>query len=281
MPGRAKSLTKKVQEASSEKITLEAKAVAAYLEELEKKDAGLPSIGAQAICNNLMLQYTRTTRKVIKLNHSTIIRHAKGLPTKVQSTESKAWLAPQETTIVIDLIIELGNRGFPLSHRRLKEVVDGILIARLGTTYPIGGVGKQWTSRFIEKHSDRIQMSWASNLDTKRGRAVNPHTHKLWAELLGGTIERYEIVKETTYGSDEIGCSGSTGQRERVMGAKRSGPQYQQIGGDRENITVIVTICADGTSIAPTVIFKGKGFQIHWKQENPADASYVSILICI
>jgi hypothetical protein len=122
-------------------------------------------------------------------------------------------------------------------------------------------------------------MSWASNLDTKRGRAVNPHTHKLWAELLGETIEKYEIVKEMTYGTDEIGCSGSTGQRERVMGAKRAGPQYQQIGGDCENNTVIVTICADGTSIVPTVIFKGKGFQIYWKQENLADASYVSILI--
>jgi hypothetical protein len=133
MPGKTKSLTKKVQEASSAKIKLEAEAVAAYLEELVKKDAGLPSIGAQTICKNLMVQYTRTTRKVIKLNHGTIIRHAKGLPTKVQSTESKAWLTPQETTIVIDLVIELGNRGFPLSHRRLKEVVDGILKARLGT----------------------------------------------------------------------------------------------------------------------------------------------------
>lgn len=124
-------------------------------------------------------------------------------------------------------------------------------------------------------------MSWASNLDTKRGRAVNPHTHKLWAELLGETIKKYEIVKEMTYGTDEIGCSGSTGQRERVMGTKCAGPQYQQIGGDHENITVIVTICADGTSIAPTLIFKGKGFQIHWKQENPADASYVLSLIYV
>lgn len=57
MPGKAKSLTKKVQEASSAKIMLEAEAVIAYLEELIKKDAGLPSIGVQAICNNLMVQY--------------------------------------------------------------------------------------------------------------------------------------------------------------------------------------------------------------------------------
>lgn len=119
-------------------------------------------------------------------------------------------------------------------------------------------------------------MSWASNLDAKRGRAVNPHTHRLWVKLLGETIEKYGIVKQATYGTDEIGCSGSTGQCERVMGQKRSAPQYQQIGGDQENITVIVTICADGTTIPPTAIFKGKGFQVHWKQDNPVDASCIS-----
>jgi hypothetical protein len=57
------------------------------------------------------------------------------------------------------------------------------------------------------------------------------------------------------------------------MGGQKKGPQYQQIGGDHENITVIVTICADGTSTPPAVIFMGKGYQVNWKQDNPANAS--------
>ncbi|KDQ18848.1 hypothetical protein BOTBODRAFT_94742, partial [Botryobasidium botryosum FD-172 SS1] len=65
------------------------------------------------------------------------------------------------------------------------------------------------------------------------------------------------IVEETTYGLDEFGCDGATGQRERVIGKVKGTPQYQQVGGSRENITVIVAICGDGTPTPPAVIFKG------------------------
>ena len=40
-----------------------------------------------------------------------------------------------------------------------------------------------------------------------------------------------------------------------------------------ENITVIVTICADGTSLPPAVLFKGQAFQVKWAQDNPTKAS--------
>jgi hypothetical protein len=40
------------------------------------------------------------------------------------------------------------------------------------------------------------------------------------------------------------------------------GPQYQQGDGDRENITVLVTICEDGESTPPAVIFKGNAYQV-------------------
>jgi hypothetical protein len=83
----------------------------------------------------------------------------------------------------------------------------------------------------------------------------------------------YGIEEECTYGSDEIGCNPAEGRKERVMGSRKPGPQYQQRDGNRENVTVIVTICADGTSTPPAVIFKGQGYQVKWKQNNPADAA--------
>ena len=49
--------------------------------------------------------------------------------------------------------------------------------------------------------------------------------------------------------------------------------EYLQRSGDRENITVIVTICADGTSQAPAVVYKGEKYQASWAQDNPLNAS--------
>jgi hypothetical protein len=57
---------------------------------------------------------------------------------------------------------------------------------------------------------------------------------------------------------DEIGIQTGEGGREGVLGACKAGLQYQQRDGNRENITVLVTICADGTSISPAVIYKGQ-----------------------
>jgi hypothetical protein len=64
------------------------------------------------------------------------------------------------------------------------------------------------------------------------------------------------------------------GECERVMGGKQPGPQYQQRDGDRENITVIVTIWAGGSTL-PTVSFKGSAYQVKWQQDNPAKALWV------
>jgi hypothetical protein len=35
-------------------------------------------------------------------------------------------------------------------------------------------------------------------------------------------------------------------------------------------------ICADGTSLASTVIYKGEAFQMKWIQDNPLDVRYDS-----
>jgi hypothetical protein len=66
------------------------------------------------------------------------------------------------------------------------------------------------------------------------------------------------------------------GGKEHVFGRKGEPAPYQQCDGSCENITVIVTICADGTSITPAVIYKGTGHLVKWNQENPSNPSYVN-----
>ncbi|KAH7917887.1 DDE-domain-containing protein, partial [Leucogyrophana mollusca] len=106
-------------------------------------------------------------------------------------------------------------------------------------------------------------MLWSCPLDSKRGRAVNQNTNKAWFDLLEGVLEKYDIAEDCIYAADEIGISPQSGEDERVIGSRKPGPQYQQRTGSKENTTVIVTICADGTSSAPAVIFKGNAYQVN------------------
>ncbi|THU92505.1 hypothetical protein K435DRAFT_598103, partial [Dendrothele bispora CBS 962.96] len=101
--------------------------------------------------------HEKTGKRVPKnLSSSTLERLVKGGIPKSFSNASRGWLLESEVEIVINYALELASRGFPLTHRRLKECVDNICRARLGDAFPTSGLGKQWTNRFVEKYSDRL-----------------------------------------------------------------------------------------------------------------------------
>jgi hypothetical protein len=273
MVRHAKSTEEKNAEYMRRKLALEREATQLYLLELEKKLQKKKHISARKICEKVTKDYKQKTGISISLTHTTIIRHARGDVTRAQTGGSNSWLSPEEAKQVVDYIIETGNQGFPLSHKRLKEHVDEICAVKWGDKFPEKGVGKKWTHRFVVKHSEQIMTSWSTNLDEKRGRALNPHTKEAWDKLLEETVTSHHITDaDQVYAVDETGVTGQTGVKERVIGQRKKGLHYQQTGSSRENTTVFVTICADGTALAPAVIFKGKAYNPRWADFNPAKA---------
>jgi hypothetical protein len=99
------------------------------------------------------------------------------------------------------------------------------------------------------------------------------HYFDLLEQIIEGKGGDDRIPPELIYGVDESGFQKGLGQKERVIGGSGKKRQHQQRSGDRENITVLVYICGDGTSGPPLVIYKGEAFQASWKQDNPLNAS--------
>ena len=101
-----------------------------------------------------------------------------------------------------------------------------------------------------------------------------PHANAHYWNDLRDVIAKYKIKKKTTFGSDEIGVLARGAEHEHVATSQtKKGLQYQQRAGTQENTTVIVTICADGTFIPSTIIFKGAAYQVSWGDNNPLKAS--------
>lgn len=283
MARKALSATKQAQNISEERNLLMARAVLKYRAEQEK---GHPEKkrGLRGVCKDIEDEYFKETRRRVILNHNTLANLVKGGRMMADVNAEKGWLLPAEKEIVLDYTIETAEWGFPFSHLRLKEHVDAIVASRLKEGFPATGVGKQWTHRFVEKHSDRIQGYKSRPLDTARGRAVNPNTNEKWQDV----NERFTMtgddgnpmLPENEYAVDEVGFQPNGGStREIVIGAKGKKIQYQKQDGTRENITVLVTICADGTALSPVVIYKGKHYLVKWAQDNPSHAAYVHLSI--
>ena len=210
---------------------------------------------------------------MVKLPSSTLDQHVKGGRSHKKGHKGQRWLNDEEIEAVLQDIILNAQCSFPSTHRRIKEHVDKIAHARHGNIFPETRVGKDWTHRFMSNNNNRISAYWSKPLDQSRVRAVNPatkvHYFKILKEVIEGNGDDDVIPSELQYGVDESGFQKGVGQKERVFGALGQKIQHQQRSGDRENITVIVTICSDGTSTAPAVIFKGEGFQASWNQNNP------------
>lgn len=275
MVGRAKSTVEKHLAAKRFHDAWMARAIEAYrLEKKKKYSKSSPRRGLRYICTELQDICFVETGNHVKLCHMTLKRLVDGGKTRQQINAERRWLSEGEEDIVIEFIAEMADRGFPLSHARLKEHVDSICRARLEDTFPVAGVGQNWTYRFAQRNSEKIKIARSRPLEDKRGRAANPHTNDAWWKLLGETIKNYNIRPENIYGSDEVGIQAQGGgEREFVFGARRKAAPYQQRAGTRDNITVIVTICADGTSTPPAVIFKGNAYQVKWGENNPLNAS--------
>ncbi|KDR65049.1 hypothetical protein GALMADRAFT_82338, partial [Galerina marginata CBS 339.88] len=102
----------------------------------------------------------------------------------------------------------------------------------------------------------------------QRARALNPEAVKSWFDLIERFIVSLGIDPKNIYGMDESGFPTAYNGKERVVGARGTKTQHKQGGADRENITAVVTICADGTSVRPLIIFKGKNIKESWTEGN-------------
>jgi hypothetical protein len=89
---------------------------------------------------------------------------------------------------------------------------------------------------------------------------------------LDRTIKTEGIEDDCLWAANEMGFPPGGGLKVWVIRAANRKTQHQQRDGNRENITVMVTICADSEEIPPTIIYKGQTLMTNWHQDNTLNA---------
>lgn len=234
------------------------KALDAYQQE-QAKPEGMKKLGLRKIAEKFGVGW------------QTLGRLANGETTASSFAASRQKLTPAEERILVDFSKDSSDIGFPLNHQELEMYANAILQSKNGDGYE--PVGKQWVFRFLDRHREELQTHWSRPLDTQRARALNPEAVKAWFDLVEKWIVERGIRKEENiYGMDESGFPPANQGRQRVIGGRGNKTQHKQGGANRENVTAIVTICADGTALDPMIIFKGQNLQAGWGHDNVAHA---------
>ncbi|KAF5319127.1 hypothetical protein D9611_014093 [Ephemerocybe angulata] len=133
-------------------------------------------------------------------------------------------------------------------------------------------VGDTWIYRFLSRHNEHLQSLWSKSLDTQRAQSLNPEAVKSWFDVVEKFVVEAGVEPENLYGMDESGFPMAYEGTDRVVGARGTKTQHQQGGADRENTTAVVTICADGTTVQPLLIFKGMYIKDDWIKGNSIGA---------
>lgn len=204
------------------------------------------------------------------VNYRTLAQLASGGTSMSTFNVSKQKLSPAEECTLVDFILESADCGFPLSHPKITSIMNTLIKEWATSGKP---AGKNGVPQFLDWHRDKLQTHWSRPLDGQRAQALNPKAVKRWFKLVEEHVVWAGIRKEDIYGMDETGFQPSNQGVQRVVGCHGTKTQHKQGGANRENVTAMVTICADGTTIQPTVIFKGANFMRKWNEENVANTS--------
>ena len=186
----------------------------------------------------------------------------------------KQKLSPEQEAVLINLILISSDWGVPLRHNDIIKYANIILMKIHGDDAKL--VGKAWIYRFLDRHYNKLQTYWSKPLDTQRAKSLNFGAVQGWFDILEEEIIKKGILQKNIYGMDESGFPPSDQGSTRVVRRAGNKIQHKSGGANRENITVLVTICADGTKFPPTIIFKGEKLMRRWCQNNVADARCIT-----
>jgi DDE superfamily endonuclease/Tc5 transposase DNA-binding domain len=226
--------------------------------------------------------FAATARKY-QVERTTLAKRFRGETGTIRDATSytrKQLTDTQEETL-IEYVNKLNDRGFPPTPQILKNIAESIAHTTLGPN---------WVARFCKRHRTRLASVYLRTIDHKRKLADNSQHFQHFFDLvciffayisyansilyqLQEKLEKYNIQAHNVYNVDEKGfLIGFSRTKKRVVsieGLKSKRVAGASQDGNREFITLIASICADGSHLPPALIYQGESYDLQdtWLDE--------------
>jgi hypothetical protein len=132
-------------------------------------------------------------------------------------------------------------------------------------------VGDSWVKHFKARHPD-LKVKWSSPLEKCQAASLNPTLVNEYYDLLETTIKEYDIPVENIYNMDEKGIQLGIGQKVKAFVDHDQKDVYSVEDGNRELITMIECVGANGWAMHPSAIYPGMRWDLEWGWNNPCNA---------
>jgi hypothetical protein len=200
----------------------------------------------------------------------TLHHRSKGKEARDDWVPTQRKLSDLEEEVIVQYILDLDLRGFPSRHRDVEEMANRLLADRDASP-----VGKRWAIDFI-KRQPKLKTRFKRKYDYRRAKCEDPTIIRNWFKLVENTIAKYGIRSDDIWNFDETGFMMGLLQSGMVVtGSERQGRPKSVQPGNREWITVIPAINAEGQSIPPFIIGAGQYHLANWYRDSNLPADWV------
>ncbi|VDC07874.1 unnamed protein product [Peniophora sp. CBMAI 1063] len=248
-------------------------ALAKKREESKVKDAAVEKNLQEALAAVIASGFKPgSTRHVLSINKaaddwhvssSTLGARYKGRCTRAEVAVTQQKAAPAKEAKLSVYLAGWARRGLPMSPR----VFEGVASNVLGMD-----ITESWVRKFRARHPE-LRGTWTTGLEACRARALNHTTVDNYFKLLRETIDEFGIIPSNIYNMDEKGVQLGVANKERALVDRDQATVYKIEQGSKEMVTMIETVCADGSNLPPMAIFKGKTRDMEWGRYNPSGAA--------
>jgi hypothetical protein len=219
------------------------------------------------------LPLSNNTNLPPKLHQSTLSRRARGIIIpREQYRENLSLLTYNQQEFLVKYIDKLTKRGLPPNPHNVR-----IFASNICGKMP----GKNWVSRFVNNHRDQLSSEYLAAFDLCRKKADNWFMINRYFNMIEEKFKKHEYRQENVYNMDEKGfLIGVVNKTRRIF--TRSWKEQGKLkgaaqDGNRTWVTLLACVCADGTSLPPTLIYPSESSEIldSWLDDyDPADGTY-------
>ncbi|KAM5529679.1 hypothetical protein BFJ63_vAg16464 [Fusarium oxysporum f. sp. narcissi] len=218
-------------------------------------------LALQALQNDPKLS-TRRAAKIYEISEPRLRRRRNGIQSRRDFIPKSRKLSDLGEKIIVQFILDLDSRGFPSRLRFVEEMANSLLADRDASP-----VGKRWAHNFVKRQPE-LKTRLFRKYDYQRAKCEDLSIIRGWFRLVQNTIAKYGIRSDDIWNFDETGfMMGAIMAGMVVTGSERQGKPKSVQPGNREWITVIQAINAEGQSIAPFIIGAGQYHLANWYRE--------------
>jgi hypothetical protein len=223
-------------------------------------DAGYKPNGDQCLS-------TRQAANIYHIPRSTLGDHIKGIHTRAEAHVGQQHLSPTEEEVLVDWAKVLGHWGVPLTYSTLSQYASEIS----GKS-----IGKSWPQQFLSRHPD-LKIKATTGLEKCRAKALNKMAVDGFFHILEQVTQEFKIKPQNAWNVDKKGVQIGIGIKTAAIVDRDQATVYSIEDRNRELVTIIEAVCADGTALIPSIIFQGVRHNPEWRrpENNPCSARYV------